>query len=197
MRKVRMFNLTTLDGFFEGRNHDISWHNVDAEFNEYAINEMFPSSDLLLFGRVTYELMAGFWPTAEAIKNDPIVAGKMNSSQKVVFSRSLNKAEWNNTTLVSSNMEEEVRKLKEQPGKGIALLGSGTIVSQLAQHGLIDEYRILVNPVVLGRGTPLFKGLAKRLDLKLIDARAFRNGNVLLRYEPAGKEKDHGNHDKK
>jgi dihydrofolate reductase len=189
MRKVRMFNLTTLDGFFEGADHDISWHNVDPEFNEYAITEMFPSSDLLLFGRVTYELMAGFWPTPEAIRNDPIVAEKMNSSPKIVFSRTLKKAEWNNTRLVKDNMEEEVRKLKEQPGKGLAILGSGTIVSQLAQRGLIDEYRILVNPIVLGQGTPLFKDIAKRLDLKLIDAQTFRNGNVLLRYEPAGKEK--------
>ena len=192
-----MFNLTTIDGFFEGVNHDISWHNVDEEFNDYAMNEMFLSSDLLLFGRVTYELMAGFWPTPEAIKTDPLVAEKMNSSQKVVFSRTLNKAEWNNTMLVSSDMVEEVRKLKEQLGKGIALLGRGTIVSQLAQRGLIDEYRILVNPLVLGQGTPLFAGIRDRLNLKLLSTRAFRNGNVLLRYEPAGKEKDHGNHDKK
>ena len=112
----------------------------------------------------------------------------MNSSPKVVFSRSLNKAEWNNTRLVKDNMQEEVRRLKEQPGKGLTILGSGAIVSQLAQSGLIDEYGIVVNPVVLGQGTPLFKGIARRLDLKLIDARTFRNGNVLLRYEPAGKE---------
>jgi len=185
MRKLRMFNLTTLDGFFEGANHDISWHNVDPEFNDYAINEMFPSSDLLLFGRVTYELMAGFWPTAEAIKEDPVVAEKMNASPKIVFSRTLTRVEWHNTKLVKGHLEEEVRKLKELPGKGIALLGSGTLVSQLAQRGLIDEYRVLVNPVVLGQGTPLFNNIAKRLDLKLIDARTFANGNVLLRYEPA------------
>ena len=189
MRKVIMFNLMTIDGFFEGANHDISWHNVDAEFNDYAINEMFPSSDLLLFGRVTYELMAGFWPTAEALKDDPIVAGKMNSSAKVVFSRTLNKAEWNNTRLVKDNMEEEVRKLKGQPGKDIALLGSGSIVSQLAQRGLIDEYRIMVNPIALGQGTPLFKDIKDRLDMKLLRTRTFCNGNVLLCYAPAGKEK--------
>jgi dihydrofolate reductase len=183
-----MFNLTTLDGYFEGPNRDISRHNVDEGFDDCAINEMFPSSGLLLFGRVSYERRAGFWPTPEAIKNDPIVAEQMNSSQKVVLSRNLKKAEWNNTRIVSSAMEDEVRRLKELPGKGIALLGSGSIVSQLSRACLIDEYRILVNPVALGQSTPLFKGMTARLDLKLIDARTFRSGNVLLRYAPAGKE---------
>jgi dihydrofolate reductase len=189
MRKVKMFNLMTIDGFFEGPDHDISWHNVDPEFNDYAIKEMFPSSDVLLFGRVTYELMAGFWPTPEAKRDDPIVAEKMNASPKIVFSRTLKEAPWNNTRLVKDNMEDEVRRLKEQPGKGLAILGSGSIVSQLAQRGLIDEYQIMVNPLVLGRGTPLFKGINGRLDLDLISARAFGNGNVMLRYRPARKEK--------
>jgi dihydrofolate reductase len=192
MRNLVMFNLMTLDGHFEGPDRDIGWHSVDGEFNEHVLSELFPCTDLLLFGRVTYELMAGFWPTPEAVKNDPIVAGKMNSLQKIVFSRTLNRAAWNNTRLVKENLEEEVRKLKEQPGKGIVLLGSGTIVPQLAQAGLIDEYRIMLNPVVLGAGTPLFKGLGRRLDLQLLSARTFRNGNVLLRYRPAGKEKEHG-----
>jgi len=192
MRKVIVFNLMTLDGYFEGPDRDITWHNVDGEFNEYAVN-MLDSMDLLLFGRVTYELMAGFWPTEEAIKTDPIVATKMNSSPKVVFSRTLNKAEWNNTRLVKSAMEEEIRKLKELPGKDIALLGSGNVMSQLAQQGLIDEYRIMMNPLVLGRGTPLFNGIRERIDLRLLKTRTFRNGNVLLYYEPAGKENYHGN----
>ena len=184
-----MFNLMTLNGFFEGLNHDISWHKVDEDFNAYVINEMFPSLDLLLFGRVTYELMAGFWPTPEALSNDPVVAGKMNSSAKIVFSRTLNRAEWNNTRLVKDNMEEEVRKLKEQTGKDIALLGSGSIVSQLAQRGLIDEYRIMLNPIVLGKGTALFKDIKNRFDLNLLSTRMFRNGNALLCYAPAGMEK--------
>jgi dihydrofolate reductase len=152
MRKVIMFNLMTIDGFFEGLNHDISWHNVDPEFNDHAINEMFPASDVLLFGRVTCEFMAGFWPTPEAKRDEPIIAEKMNASPKVVFSRTLKEAQWNNTRLVKGNMEEEVRRLKEQPGKGLAILGSGSIVSQLAQRGLIDEYQIMVNPLILGRG---------------------------------------------
>jgi dihydrofolate reductase len=192
MRKLFVFDLVSLDGFFEGLKRDISWHNVDAEFNDYAI-AMLNSAGTLLFGRVTYELMAGFWPTPEAIKNDPIVADKMNALPKVVFSRTLNKAGWNNTRLVRDNMEDEIRKMKMLPGKDMALLGSGAIMSELAQLGLIDEYRIMVNPLVLGAGTPLFKGIKDRVDLTLLETRSFRNGNVALRYEPAGKEKHHGN----
>lgn len=183
MRKLFVFNLVTLDGYFEGPNRDISWHNVDAEFNEYAI-DMLNSVDTLLFGRVTYDLMAGFWPTPDAIKNDPIVAGKMNSLSKIVFSKTLNKVEWNNTRLVKNNIEEEIKMMKNQGGKDIALLGSGSIMSEFAQHGLIDEYRIMVNPIVLGNGNPLFKGIKDRIKLKLIKIRTFRNGNVLLYYQP-------------
>lgn len=183
MRKLLVFNLVTLDGYFEGLNRDISWHNVDAEFNEYAI-DMLNSADALLFGRVTYDLMAGFWPTPDAIKNDPIVAGKMNSLSKIVFSKTLKKADWNNTRLVKENIEEEIKKMKNQPGKDMALLGSGTIMSEFAQRGLIDEYRIMVNPIILGQGTPLFKGIKERINLKLVRTRTFRNGNVLLYYQP-------------
>jgi dihydrofolate reductase len=184
MRKLFVFNLVSLDGYFEGPNRDISWHNVDAEFNDYAV-AMLDSADALLFGRVTYELMAGFWPTPEAIKNDPIVAGKMNALPKVVFSRTLSKVEWNNTRLVKDNMDDEIRKLKQLPGRDLALLGSGGIMAELARRGLIDEYRIMVNPLVLGAGTPLFKGIADRLDLTLLETRSFRNGNVALHYGPA------------
>ena len=194
MRKLFLFDLVTLDGYFEGPDRDISWHNVDEEFNAYAV-DMLNSVDLLLFGRVTYDLMAGFWPTAAAKKDDPIVAERMNSLPKMVFSRTLAKAEWNNTKLVKEHIGEETKKMKALPGKDIALLGSGSILSQFAQDGLIDEYRIMVNPIVLGSGSPLFSGIKDRLDLKLLDARTFRNGNVLLRYQPAGKEKnnDHDN----
>jgi dihydrofolate reductase len=112
MRKVFMFNLVSLDGYFEGPNRDISWHNVtsgsgmDAEFNEYAV-DMLSDLDTLIFGRVTYELMASYWPTPDAIKNDPIVAEKMNTLPKIVFSRTLDKVEWHNARLVKNNIEEE------------------------------------------------------------------------------------------
>jgi dihydrofolate reductase len=137
MRTLFVFNLMSLDGYFEGLNRDISWHNVDGEFNDYAI-DMLNSADTLLFGRVTYELMARYWPTPEAIKDDPIVAERMNALSKIVFSRTLDKAAWNNTILVKDHSEEEIKKIKQQPGKAMALFGSGSIMTQFAQQGLID-----------------------------------------------------------
>jgi dihydrofolate reductase len=183
MRKLFVFNLVSLDGYFEGPNREIDWHNVDDEFNEYAI-DMLNSVDTLLFGRLTYELMARFWPTPEAIKSDPIVAGKMNSLPKVVFSKTLKKVEWHNTKLAKEKIEEEIQNMKKQNGKDIALLGSGSVLTELAQRGLIDEYRIMVNPVVLGDGKPLFKGIKDRLKLRLTNTRTFKSGNVLIYYEP-------------
>ena len=182
MRRLFVFNFVTLDGYFEGPNRDISWHNVDDEFNEYAV-DMLNSVDTLLFGRVTYELMANYWPTPDAMKNDPIVAERMNNLAKVVFSRTLNKVEWHNTRLLKGDIGEEIKKMKQQPGKNMALLGSGSIMSEFAQRGLIDEYRIMVNPVVLGNGKPLFKGMHDRLNLQLLKTKTFKSGNVLLYYE--------------
>lgn len=184
MRRLSVFNLVTLDGFFAGEQGDISWHTVDDEFQELAIHAS-NSGNVLLFGRVTYELMAGFWPTPEAIKTDPIVAAGMNTSEKIVFSKTLKSADWNNTRLVKDDMIGEVRRLKQQPGKDLTVLGSGSIVAQLAQARLIDEYNVLINPVALGRGKTMFEGVNGRLRLKLISIRTFRNGNVHLKYEPA------------
>ena len=183
MRKVFLFNMITLDGFFEGPNQDISWHHVDDEFNEFAIEQL-NEIGTLLFGRVTYQGMASYWPTEFAIKDDSIVAGLMNSLPKIVFSKTLDKAEWNNSRLVKENAAEEVSKLKQQPGKDIAIFGSSDLAVTLAERGLIDEYRIIVNPVFLGSGTPLLKGIKDKLNLKLLKTRTFKSGNVLLYYEP-------------
>jgi dihydrofolate reductase len=186
MRRVTVFNLMTLDGYIAGQGGDISWHNVDEEFQELA-NAASNSGNTLLFGRVTYELMASFWPTPEAIRTDPIVAAGMNKSEKIVFSRTLQKADWNNTRLVKDDMLAEVRRLKQQSGKDLTILGSGSIVSQLAQEGLIDEYQVLLNPVVIGKGKTMFDGMREKLTLKLVKTRIFKNGNILLSYEPATK----------
>ena len=183
MRRLGVFNLVTLDGYFAGQDGDISWHNVDAEFQEYAKKNS-NSGNMLLFGRVTYELMAGYWPSPDAIRNDPIVAQGMNSSAKIVFSRTLNEADWVNTRLVQDDMLGEVRKLKQQSGQDLTVLGSGSIVAQLAQAGLIDEYQVLLNPVVLGKGKTMFEGIKDRITLKLTKSRNFGNGNVLLCYVP-------------
>jgi dihydrofolate reductase len=183
MRKLSVFNLMTLDGYIAGQDGDISWHNVDKEFQELA-EKASNSGNILLFGRVTYELMMRYWPTPEAIKNDPIVAQGMNNSEKIVFSRTMNKADWNNTKLVKDNMLMEIRKLKQGSGKDMTVLGSGNVVSQLAQERLIDEFQILLNPVVIGKGKTMFEGVKDRFSLKLTKTRVFGNGNVLLNYEP-------------
>ena len=186
MRRLVVFNNVSLDGYFVDGKGDMSWaHNTnpDAEWDAFG-EENAKGGGILLFGRVTYELMAGYWPTPLAAQNDPIVAEHMNTLPKVVFSRTLDQVSWSNTTLVKGDLAAEVRKMKHAPGQDMAVLGSGSIVSQLAQEGLVDEYQLVVSPVVLGAGRTLFDGLREKLALKLTKTRAFRNGNVLLCYEP-------------
>jgi len=186
MRKVIIFIMTSLDGYFEGLNGDLSWHNVDAEFNKFAAEQL-DAADVLLFGRKTYELMAGYWPSDQAVTDDPIIAGKMNSMPKIVFSTTLEKVKWNNTRLLKYNIAAELLKLKQQPGKDLLVLGSANLGTYLIEHKIIDEFRIMVNPVVLGVGTILFEGIKDQLKLKLLNTRTFRSGNVLHNYAPAGK----------
>ncbi|MCX6121124.1 MAG: dihydrofolate reductase family protein [Ignavibacteriales bacterium] len=187
MRKVFLFNMISLDGFFEGPNQEIDWHNVDGEFNAFAEQQL-KEADILLFGRVTYELMASYWPTESARTNDPIIANKMNAISKIVFSKTLETVTWNNTRLLKENITEEVTKLKHQPGKDIAVFGSSNLAVTFMQHGFIDEYRIMVNPVILGKGNTLFNGINDRFNLSLLKTKTFRSGNVLLYYQPVRKE---------
>jgi len=182
MRKLSVFNLITLDGYFAGQDGDISWHMVDEEFQELA-EKASNSGNTLVFGRITYELMAGYWPTAEATASDPIVARGMNSAEKIVFSRTLTRVDWNNTRVVKDDMLAEIRRLKRESGKDLTVLGSGSIVAQLTGERLIDEYQVLLNPVVIGRGRTMFEGVKDRLPLRLTKTRVFGNGNVLLTYE--------------
>jgi dihydrofolate reductase len=183
MRKAIIFVMTSLDGYFEGSNGDLSWHNVDAEFNDFAAEQL-DEADILLFGRKTYELMAGYWPSDTAVTNDPIIAGMMNSKPKIVFSKSMDKAEWNNTRLLS-DVGAGILELKEQPGKDLLILGSANLAVSLIEQKLIDEFRIMVNPVVLGDGAILFDGIKDRHKLKLLNIITFKSGNVLLNYTPA------------
>lgn len=184
MRRLFHFNMITLDGFFEGPNRELDWHNVDAEFNEFAIEQL-SQIGLLVFGRITYQLMASYWPTQSGLEDDPIIAGLMNRIPKVVVSRTLQRADWENTRLISTNLTEEILKLKRQPGKDIAVFGSANLLSSLIQSDLVDEHRVIVNPIVLGRGVTLYSGMQGRLNLKLIKTKIFHSGNVLLYYEPA------------
>ena len=185
MRKVTMFNLVTLDGYFAGPGGDISWFAVDEEFQPIAETNS-TKGNTLLFGRVTYEHMAAFWPTDEALRTQPVVARGMNESPKIVFSRTLAKADWANTRLVKDDLVGEVRRLKQGSGKDLTIIGSGSLVPPLAAAGLIDEYQFMLNPVAIGQGRSLFEGLQGPLRLKLIGSRSFRNGNLLLTYAPAG-----------
>ncbi|HJQ12481.1 MAG TPA: dihydrofolate reductase family protein [Gemmatimonadaceae bacterium] len=185
MSKLTVFNSVSVDGYFTDTKGDMSWaHQNDPEWQDFTRQNVSGEDGVLLFGRVTYEMMAGYWPTPQAKKQFPEVADRMNSGQKVVFSRSLNKADWNNTRLIKNDLPGEVRRLKSG-AQDMVILGSGTIVSQLAQENLIDQYQLIVNPIVLGDGRTLFDGMKNQLRLKRVASRTFKNGNVLLTYEPA------------
>ena len=183
--------MLSLDGYFEGPDHDLSWHNVDDEFNRFVIEQL-KEAELIMFGRRTYQLMESFWPKAatdtKMSKENLEIASLMNNTNKIVFSRTLEKVEekenWRNVRLMHEFDPEEIRRLKQQPGGGIWVGGSDLAVSFI-KAGLIDEFRFMINPVVVGKGTPIFKGLDSKLNLELIKTRQFSSGNILLYYKPA------------
>jgi dihydrofolate reductase len=187
MSRLAVFNSVSLDGYFTDIHGDMSWahrDDEDAEWNAFVESNA-RGGGVLLLGRITYELMVSYWPTPNAIRSYPTVAKQMNELPKVVFSRTLDKVSWSNTRLVKSDMLAEIRRMKTEPGKDMVILGSGSIVTQLSQEGLVDEYQIVVVPIVLGKGRTMFEGIKKKLALKLTKTRTFSNGNVLLCYEPA------------
>ncbi len=178
MRKIIFCNMVSLDGFFEGPNHDIEWHYADEEHEKHAV-ELFEQADTLLFGRVTYELMAGYWPQAPA----DAVADYMNGLPKVVFSKTLDQVNWNNARLAKASVADEIASLKKQPGKNMLLFGSANLASTFINLDLIDEYQVLVSPILLGSGTPLFKDIGAKHKLKLIRTRTRVSGVVELYYQ--------------
>jgi len=186
MQKIFLFMMVSVDGYFEGENHNIDWHNVDGEFNEYAIAQT-DKVGTFLFGRRTYELMASYWQTESARKGDPIVAQQMNETPKIVFSKSMERLTdipyWKNVTLVHEIDVEQIKKLKEMSNKDIGIYGSNNLCVNLIQLGLVDELRIMVNPVALGKGSQLLTGLNKQIKLELTDTKIFKSGNVLLFYK--------------
>jgi dihydrofolate reductase len=187
VRRLIVFNSVSLDGFFVDRNGDMSWaHNSSAEFDAFVEGNA-KGGGMLLFGRITYDLMASFWPTPVASQMYPIVAERMNNLPKVVFSRAMEKATWSNTKLVKGDIVEEIRSMKRESGADMVIMGSGSIVSQLTQEGLIDEYQFVVIPVILGKGRTMFDGIRDKLTLQLTKSRIFGNGNVFLCYEPIKK----------
>jgi len=180
MRKVIVSNVASLDGFFEGPDQGLDWVAVDAEFLDYA-KDLLRSVDTLLFGAATYKHMAAHWPFAPQDE----IADRMNNLPKIVFSKTLQKLDWNNSALAGNGIQEEVSKLKSQAGKDMVIFGSAQLASYLLQLGLIDEYRIILQPVVLGGGTPLFRGIEKRIPMKLQQTRVFASGVVVLYYQKA------------
>ena len=186
MGKIVSFTIVSVDGYFAGPDGEIDWFKGQDEEDRQFSAEASGSGGTLIFGRTTYELMAGYWPTPQARKNDPDTAEVMNSSPKIVFSRSMLPVQdgpvWRNTRIVREMKAEEIRKMKEEGD--YVILGSGSIVRQLANLGLIDEFQLMVQPVVLGAGRYLF-GDVRRMNLKLLESRTFKNGKVFLRYAPA------------
>jgi dihydrofolate reductase len=175
MRKLIVWNLMSLDGFFETPDKKLDWCVIDEEFFAMA-RELLGSVGAILFGRATYEHMAAYWPSAA--KDE--IADKMNGLPKIVFSRTLKKAVWNNSRLVKGDAGAEVSKLKKQSGKDMVILGSAMLANSLLQAGLIDEYRVVLNPVLIGAGNPLFKGIRERLRLKLQNTKLLKSGVVVL-----------------
>ena len=181
MRKLYVFMMISADGYFEAPGHNLDWHNVDAEFEDFAIKQLDESGELV-FGRRTYDLMADFWPSDHAWRTDEPTARRMCSAPKLVFSRQPLSDLWENTTAHTGQVAEVIRELKSQPGKPIAVLGSSNLCLTLLREGLLDELRLMVNPVLVGAGTPLFHGLDARFQLELTESRRFGNGNVLQTY---------------
>jgi dihydrofolate reductase len=196
MRKIVVFMSVSIDGFFEGPDHDIDWHLVDDELHRH-FNSQLRAMGAFLDGRVTYELMAGFWPTADADADSPEpvreFAGIWRDMPKIVFSRTLERADWN-TTIRRDVVVEEIRALKAEPGGDLAL-GGADLAATFRRLDLIDEYRLYVHPILLGRGTPLFRASDGRSSLRLVESRAFGNGVVLLRYDRAKTSRANGSAD--
>jgi dihydrofolate reductase len=181
MKRVIFQMSVSLDGYIEGPNHEIDWHLVDDEFNAYAV-EMLKASAALIMGRRTYELMARFWPTDT--DNDPVVKEQMNSTPKLVFSRTLRKVEWQNSRLAAGSIADEVARLKQVPGDGLLPVGGSELAACFLEQGLIDELRIIQTPILLGGGKTVFGGIKKRYPLRLLSTKNFKSGNVVSIYEP-------------
>ena len=177
MRKLIMWQMLTVDGLFEGPDADIGWFAFDEDLGKY-IDEVHHEVGTYIYGRATYRMMASYWPSAKGS-----FAAFMNNVEKIVFSATLDRADWNNTTLLKGDAVQEVTKLKHREGRDIFLVGSARLASTLIEHDLVDEYRFGINPLLLGSGTPFFKGGSNRLDLKLIHSKTLKSGVVILHYK--------------
>ena len=194
-RRIVAFDWLTADGYFAGRDDNLSWVVPDDEQAKAAAAGI-PAADTVLFGRRTYQIFEGFWRKAlqdSSTAPDPHRPGQrseehraiavwMNNATKLVFSRTLNAVTWNNARLVRELDLDEITALKQRPGKSIMIFGSGSIVSQLTQRGLIDEYQFVVCPVFLGDGRRLLEGTSESVTLDLLETRQYPSGDLSLRY---------------
>jgi dihydrofolate reductase len=189
MRKVILAMQVTLDGFIEGPNGELDWAMKEDEETWKDVFELQRSADTLLLGRVMYPGFEKYWLSVpknpSSTKNEIEYARLADKMQKIVFSRTLQKIEWKTTRIIRDHIAEEIQKMKQQPGKDLVLLGGAGLASTFMNLGLIDEYHLIVNPLVLGGGKPLFKDVKERHKLKLLNAKTFKSGKVVLHYSKA------------
>jgi dihydrofolate reductase len=190
MRKVISLIHLSLDGLAASPNDELDWISYDSELEQYA-HSLHAITDAVIWGRRTYEMMAGYWLTVpgnpESTPAELEHARWLDTATKIVVSRTLDHIAWNdakNTVLIKDNIADEINKIKQQPGKDIWFLGSVALFQTFMQLDLIDEYRININPTVLGQGKPLFANITRRIPLKLLEAQTLKSGVVTLRYEP-------------
>ena len=184
MAVLSAFISLSLDGCYSDADGEMSWaHSQDPEQAEFTASNA-KGGGRLVFGRVTYEIMSAFWPTPMAAEMMPDVAAGMNAMPKTIFSRSLKKAAWRNSTIAKDDLASELTRLKDED-LDMSILGSGSIVAQAATAGLLDELQVMLVPVTLGGGKRLFDGIPRSIAWRREEARQFGNGNVFLRYRPA------------
>lgn len=190
MRKIISMIHLSLDGFASGPNDELDWISYDSELEGYA-HSLHDLTDAVIWGRRTYEGMAGYWLTVpgnpESTPPEREHARWLEEATKIVVSRTLDKVDWNNnpnTVLIKDNITEQINKIKAQPGKDIWFLGSTNLAQTFMQLDLIDEYRININPTILGNGKPLFANINRQISLNLVDTKTFKSGVVALRYKP-------------
>ena len=182
MKKVIWQMSVSLDGYVEGPDQQIDWHRVDDEFNAYAIDTL-RATDVLIMGRRTYELMAAYWPTA--VDNHPVVTERMNATPKLVFSRTLQRVEWQHSRLATGSVAEELARLRHAPGDGLLWVGGSDLAASFLEQGLIDELRFIYTPILLGAGKTALDAIKRRVPLALLSTRRFASGCVVLSYAPA------------
>ena len=179
MGKLILSIMTSIDGYMEGPNKELDWHVWDDEMEKHMFHFLNHQVDTILLGRKAYKLFVDYWPSSQ-----DSIAPAMNALKKIVFSKTLKTAEWNNTTIIKDNIRDEISRLKQSKKKDLVLFGGAEITASLIKLNLIDEYQVIVNPLVLGQGTPTF-ALHERLNFTLVDIKRFNCGNVIHYYHPA------------